>query len=138
MRDMLQHLAQQREVLGHQRRALHGALAHERAEAERPVVEHRLGRLVAQEVEVDHVRGGGEPHVEDRDQALTAGQQLRVRAELREERVDLLAGARPVIGERGGLHGLRGSRVAASGSTSESAGVVAVGGISGWKNRSTW
>ena len=116
-------------------------LAHQRAEDERPVVEHRLGRLVAQEVEVDQVRRGGQAHVEDRDQALAAGQQLRLRAELREQAVDLLAGARPVIGERSGLHGLGlvplGSGALASG-VSESPIPVPGSGSSGWKSRSTW
>ena len=133
--------AQQRQPLGHQRRALGGRLAHQRAEDERAVVEHRLGRLVAQEVEVDQVRRRGQAHVEDRDQALAAGQQLRPRAELGEQAVDLLAGARPVVGERSGLHGvvlgLLGSGAVASGD-SESPIAVPGSGSSGWKSRSTW
>ena len=141
MGDVLEHLAQQRKVLGHQRRALDGALAHERAEGERAVVEHGLARLVAQEVDVDQVRRGGQAHVEDRDQALAAGQQLRLRAELREQAVDLLAGARAVIGERSGLHGVvlgpLGSGAVASGER-ESPIAVPSSGSSGWKKRSTW
>ena len=83
----------------------------------------------------------GQAHVEDRDQALAAGQQLRLRAELREQAVDLLAGAGPVVGEGSGLHGVPlvplGSGAVASGD-SESPIAVPLSGSSGWKNRSTW
>ena len=86
--------------------------------------------------------GRRQAHVEDRDQALTAGQQLRPRTELGEQAVDLLARARAVVGERRGLHGvaadLLGSGVAASGVASESPIAVSGAGISGWNRRSTW
>ena len=140
--DVGQHLGQQRQPLGHERGALGRAQPHQRAEGQRAVVEHGLGRLVLQEVEVDQVRRRRQAHVEDRDQALPAGQHLRLRAELREQVVDLLAGARAVVGEGRGLHGpavdLRGSGDAASGSASASPNAPAGGGTSGWNRRSTW
>ena len=105
VRNVREHFGEQRQVLAHERRALRRPHPHERTERQRPALQDGLGRFVLEEVEVDHVLRRRQAHVEDRDQALAARQQLRPRAELGEQGVDLLARARAVVGERRGLHG---------------------------------
>jgi hypothetical protein len=57
-----------------------------------------------QPVDVDQVGGGGQPHVEQRDQALAAGQDLAVVAHLGQHGQRLGDRLRPVVGEHRWLH----------------------------------
>ena len=56
--------------------------------------------------DVHERRRAGETEVHHRDQALPAGEELGVVAELGQQRHGLLGGSRTVIGERRGLHHL--------------------------------
>src|SRR5262249_29144113 len=56
-------------------------------------------------VDVDQVLRRGQPHVQQRDQALPAGQHLAVGAALGGYGGRLVEVGRPVVRERGGLHG---------------------------------
>ena len=73
------------------------------ADPDGAVVHGHLVQLV-QPVDVDQVRGGGQAHVEQRDQALLAGQDLAVVAYLGQHGQGLGDRLRPVVGERRWLH----------------------------------
>ena len=81
MGDVGDGLAQQRDGLGGGGVVLDPGVAGDGPDPDRVVVDGDLVQL-GQPVDVDQVRGGGQAHVEQRDQALAAGQDLAVVADL--------------------------------------------------------
>ena len=105
MPDVAQRLAQQRRAFGHERAsAQRSACRVERADRER-AVRRGCPSSAGHAVEVDQRARPGEPQVEHRHEALPARQQLRVVAELGEQRERLLDGLGGVVRERGRFHG---------------------------------
>ena len=95
---------QERRALDHRGRGRQLGVARERADA-KPALRRRgdAGQL-AQAVDVHQHRGSHQPHVQHRDQALPAGQELGVAGCFREQRDRLGQAPRARIAERGGLH----------------------------------
>ena len=83
--------------------ALELGMAHQGADPD-GLARHLDGVEAGDAVDVDEVRGGGQPHVEDRDEALASGEDLAVMADLAEDGDGLLEGAGCVVHEGGGLH----------------------------------
>src|SRR5207302_9732452 len=89
---------------GQQARALGGLVADQRTDAQGAVT--LLEKVqVLDLVDVDQVRRTGETKLEQRDQALAAGQHLTLITELIEELKRLLRGSRCVVLERRWQHG---------------------------------
>ena len=103
--DVDQRLAQQRQRGIRLVVVLELRVPHQRADPHLGVGDVDVGEA-GDLVDVDQVGRRGEPHVEDRDQALPARQHLAVVAHLGQHRDRLVDGARCVVHEGGWLHGL--------------------------------
>jgi hypothetical protein len=104
MRDEVQRLLDQRPVLGDQRRRLGRGLARHRPDPQRPAAPPHVAQA-ADPVDVDQVLGVREAEVQQRDQALTAGQDLAVLTVLGQQAQGLVEIAGIVVLERRRLHG---------------------------------
>ena len=76
MPDPRERIGQERHVPGGERAPLHGALSGHRPDGEAAVPDPDV-RQLPDAVEVDQPLGRGEPHVQDREEALAAGEELR-------------------------------------------------------------
>jgi len=78
MRDMHDRLREERHLLGDLARALEHRVRDERADAQAAIAAFDR-RELTQAGDIDQQLGRGEPHVERRDEALAAGEDLRAR-----------------------------------------------------------
>ena len=101
---LTQGLAQQRQGGVRRPRARSSRACRTSAPTRTRVRRHLDGVEAGDPVDVDEVRRGGQAHVEERDQALPAGEHLAVVADLGEDGDGLVDGARCVVHEGGGLH----------------------------------
>jgi hypothetical protein len=101
--DVLQRLPQQRDRVAGGRVVLDGGVTGQRTDPDGVGVAADVGQL-GEPVHVHQVRGGGQAHVEQRHQALAAGEHLAVVADLGQHGQRLLDRGGPVVLERRWLH----------------------------------
>ena len=119
--DPRERVGQERRVPGGERAPLHGALSGHRPDGEAAGPDPDV-RQLRDAVEVDQPLGRGEAHVQERDEALAPGEELRLVAVLRELGDGLVDRADGRVLEDGGLHSRghsgRGRRASSTRSTS--------------------
>src|SRR5947207_13838583 len=103
-------LGEQRNALGDLRRELDRPLSRHRADPHLAVVRADV-RERGNPVEIDQRRGPAQAEVQERDQALTAGQDLGLAAVAGEQGQRLVDGRRRVVIELGWFHGFLASRI---------------------------